>query len=172
MTGSTGDSAAEFPDPLRRDLVGYSNGAAPDGRIVPKDWTGGVPQYPAHAPSVRLGRHWVSGLWLIPIGIVTLVFCIAVAQQLRTYQWMQDFLREYPGTSADYVPSVTSGFPWWLRWQHFFNIVFMMFIIRAGLQILADHPRLYVNSGSRPGTEWLRLRDPGAHRPDGFEQGA
>jgi len=160
MTGSTGDRAPEFPDPLQRDLVGDANGASPDGRIVPKDWAGGVPQYPAHAPSVRLGRHWVSGLWLIPIGIVTLVFCIAVAQQLRTYQWMQDFLRDYPGTSADYVPSVTSGFPWWLRWQHFFNIVFMMFIIRAGLQILADHPRLYVNSGSRPGTEWLRLRDP------------
>ena len=36
----------------------------------------------------------------------------------------------------------------------------MMFIIRAGLQILADHPRLYLNSGSRPDSEWLRLRGP------------
>ena len=36
----------------------------------------------------------------------------------------------------------------------------MMFVIRAGLQILADHPRLYLNSGSRPDTEWLRLRGP------------
>lgn len=36
----------------------------------------------------------------------------------------------------------------------------MMFIIRAGLQILADHPRLYLDGGSRPGREWLRLRGP------------
>ena len=35
-----------------------------------------------------------------------------------------------------------------------------MFIIRAGLQILADHPRLYLNAGSKPDTEWLRLRGP------------
>ena len=161
MAASTGDEAPEFPDPLERELASHSNADSSDGRIDPKDWAGGVPQYPAHAPSVRLGQRWVSGLWLIPIGIVALVLGIAVAQQLRTYQWMQDFLREYPGTSPDYVPSVTTGFPWWLRWQHFFNIIFMMFIIRAGLQILADHPRLYVNSGSRPGTEWLRFRDAG-----------
>ena len=36
----------------------------------------------------------------------------------------------------------------------------MVFIIRAGLQILADHPRLYLDSGSKPDTEWLRLRGP------------
>lgn len=47
-----------------------------------------------------------------------------------------------------------------MRWQHLFNAVFMLFIIRAGWQILADHPRLYLNSGSRPGTDWLRLRGP------------
>ncbi|WP_228649642.1 hypothetical protein, partial [Microtetraspora sp. AC03309] len=34
----------------------------------------------------------------------------------------------------------------------------MMFVLRSGLQILADHPRLYGNAGCRPGTEWLRLR--------------
>ncbi len=28
------------------------------------------------------------------------------------------------------------------------------------MQILADHPRLYLNAGSTPGTEWLRLRGP------------
>lgn len=36
----------------------------------------------------------------------------------------------------------------------------MMFIIRAGLQILADHPRLYLNAGSQAGHQWLRLRGP------------
>ena len=27
--------------------------------------------------------------------------------------------------------------------QHFFNLFLLIFIIRSGLQILSDHPRLY-----------------------------
>ena len=71
---------------------------------------------------------------------------IAVVREMTRYGWYQDFITRYPGTSTDYVDPVDSGFPWWLRWQHFFNLLFMMFIIRAGLQILADHPRLYFTS--------------------------
>ncbi|WP_142253907.1 molybdopterin-dependent oxidoreductase [Mycobacterium sp. NS-7484] len=114
---------------------------------------------PARFPSLRVGRHWVNAMWLVAFAAVAMVVVIAVAQELREYGWMQDFIARYPGTSQTYAPAVTSGFPAWLRWQHLFNIVFMMFILRSGLQILADHPRLYVNSGCRPGTEWLRLRD-------------
>ena len=66
-----------------------------------------------------------------------------------------------PGTSSDYAPSVDTGFPAWLRWQHLFNIVFMMFLIRRGLGFFADHPDGGIlNWGSRPGTERLRMRDP------------
>jgi DMSO/TMAO reductase YedYZ molybdopterin-dependent catalytic subunit/thiosulfate reductase cytochrome b subunit len=78
---------------------------------------------------------------------------------MTRYGWYQDFITRYPGTSMDYVDPVDSGFPWWLRWQHFLNLLFMMFMIRAGLQILADHPRLYVNIACKPDTEWMRLRD-------------
>src|SRR5690606_20248713 len=81
-------------------------------------------------------------------------------RELATTQWYTEFITDYPGTSSDYVTPVDDGFPWWLRWQHFFNLLFMMFIIRAGLQILADHPRLYLNSASKPDTEWMRLRGP------------
>ena len=97
---------------------------------------------------------------LLPIIVIGLVMAIAVAQQLRTYGWIQNFITDYPGTSTATNAVVTSGFPWWLRWQHFFNLVFMMFIIRAGLQILADHPRLYLNAHSRRGSEWFRMRGP------------
>ncbi|AMD56642.1 oxidoreductase [Mycolicibacterium fortuitum subsp. fortuitum DSM 46621 = ATCC 6841 = JCM 6387] len=127
-------------------------------RVDERQFAGGIAQVPARFPSVRVGRHWVSALWLVPLAAVGLIVVIAVAQQLRQYSWMQDFLARYPGTSTSYAPAVTTGFPAWLRWQHFFNIVFMMFILRSGLQILADHPRLYGNAGCRPGTEWLRLR--------------
>ncbi|MGA5541338.1 molybdopterin-dependent oxidoreductase [Mycobacterium sp. NPDC051198] len=143
---------------LEELLDNHRPDAALRERVDERQFAGGIPRAPARFPRFRLGRRWVSGLWLVLLGAVALVVVIVVAQQLRHYGWMQDFLTRYPGTSTSYAPAVTTGFPAWLRWQHFFNIVFMMFILRSGLQILADHPRLYVNAGCRPGTEWLRLR--------------
>lgn len=49
------------------------------------------------------------------------------------------------------------GFPIWLRITHYINFLFLVLLVRSGLQILADHPRLYWNPHSTPGTEWLRL---------------
>jgi DMSO/TMAO reductase YedYZ molybdopterin-dependent catalytic subunit/thiosulfate reductase cytochrome b subunit len=37
-------------------------------------------------------------------------------------------------------------------------MLFMMFIIRAGIQILADHPRLYWKRDCTPGTDWFRFQ--------------
>ncbi|HUE32473.1 MAG TPA: molybdopterin-dependent oxidoreductase [Mycobacterium sp.] len=129
-------------------------------RVDLNDWAGGIPQEKARVPAIRIGRRWCNTLWLVPIGVAGFIVAIALAQQLRQYGWMQGFIETYPGTSTTYAAPVTAGFPAWLRWQHLFNIIFMMFIIRAGLQILADHPRLYLNSGCQPGTEWFRMRDP------------
>lgn len=118
-------------------------------------------QHRARFPQIRIGSRWYSTLWpLIGLTIAGLVVIIAICQQLRHYEWMQSFIDTYPGTATTFAPAVESGFPAWLRWQHLLNAVFMLFIIRAGLQILADHPRLYLNSGSTPGTDWLRLRGP------------
>ncbi|MEO8431196.1 MAG: molybdopterin-dependent oxidoreductase [Acidobacteriota bacterium] len=49
------------------------------------------------------------------------------------------------------------GFPAWLRVTHYVNFLFLILLIRSGLQILMDHPRLYGNVHCTPGTEWLRL---------------
>ena len=147
-------------DPLEKELLPYYNQGHRNGPIEVKDWAGGIPQDRAELPSVRVGRRWFSSLWLIPLGVIGLVLSIAVVRELARQPWFADFIARYPGTSDSYVQPVSTGFPWWLRWQHFLNLLFMMFIIRAGLQILADHPRLYLNSGSRPDTEWLRLRGP------------
>ena len=148
------------PDPLRKSLQPYYNQGHRDGPIVVDDWAGGIPETRAQLPSIRIGRRWFSSLWLVPLGVAGLVLSIAVVREMARYGWFHEFIARYPGTSTQYVQPVESGFPWWLRWQHFFNLLFMMFIIRAGLQILADHPRLYLNAGSKPDTEWLRLRGP------------
>jgi DMSO/TMAO reductase YedYZ molybdopterin-dependent catalytic subunit/thiosulfate reductase cytochrome b subunit len=49
------------------------------------------------------------------------------------------------------------GFPAWLRVTHYVNFLFLILLIRSGLQMLMDHPRLYWNVHCTPGTEWLRL---------------
>ena len=142
------------PDPLEASLTGRRQGP-----ITLDDWAGGLAQNRAQLPSVRIGRRWFSSLWLVPLGLIALVLSIAVVREMTRFGWYQDFITRYPGSSTQYVDPVDSGFPWWLRWQHFLNLLFMMFMIRAGLQILADHPRLYFNIASKPDTEWMRLRD-------------
>jgi DMSO/TMAO reductase YedYZ molybdopterin-dependent catalytic subunit/thiosulfate reductase cytochrome b subunit len=49
------------------------------------------------------------------------------------------------------------GFPLWVRYCHFFNFLFLTMLIRSGLSILMDHPRLYFNDDCTPGTEWIRV---------------
>lgn len=125
-----------------------------DDRVVLSDWT---PPREGIVPRIRIGRRWISILWALPIGAAALVLVIAVAQSLRELQSVQAFIEAYPGI-AQAAPSVDSGFPWWLQLQHFLNMLFMMFIIRAGIQILADHPRLYWTRDCTPGTEWFRFQ--------------
>ncbi len=125
-----------------------------DDRIVLSDWT---PPREGIVPRIRIGCRWISILWAIPIGAAALVLVIALAQSLRELQSVQAFIKAYPGI-AQAAPSVDSGFPWWLQLQHFLNMLFMMFIIRAGIQILADHPRLYWTRDCTPGTEWFRFQ--------------
>ena len=59
-----------------------------------------------------------------------------------------------------FSPTLTSetatesyGFPAWLRITHYVNFLFLVLLVRSGLQILMDHPRLYWNVHCTPGTE-------------------
>jgi DMSO/TMAO reductase YedYZ molybdopterin-dependent catalytic subunit/thiosulfate reductase cytochrome b subunit len=61
-----------------------------------------------------------------------------------------------PVTTPLDVPEA-QGFPGWLRVTHYINFLFITLLVRSGLQILVDHPRLYWNVHCRPGTEWLRV---------------
>ncbi len=138
------------PEPLRAAL------SDADDRVILSHW---LPPSQGIVPRIRIGRRWISTLWTLPIGVAALVLVIALAQGLRELPGVRAFIEHYPGI-AQSAPSVDSGFPWWLRLQHFLNMIFMMFIIRAGIQILADHPRLYWKRDCTPGTDWFRFQRP------------
>jgi thiosulfate reductase cytochrome b subunit len=135
-------------DPLQQHL------SSADDRIRLNEW---LPPQAGIVPRIRISRHWVNVLWALPLVFVILVIGVAVAQALREVPAVQEFILRYPGTTPS-SQAVYSGFPLWLRLQHFFNIFFMMFIIRAGIQILADHPHLYWKRDCTPGSGWFRFQ--------------
>ena len=126
-----------------------------DDRLLLSEW---LPPQWGVVPHVRLGKHWINVLWVIPLGVLFLIIGVAIAQEVRQVPIFKAFMARYPGYSA--MPIDYSGFPLWLRLMHFFNLFLMFLIIRAGIQILADHPRLYWNVDCTPGTEWFRFQRP------------
>ena len=107
-----------------------------------------------HYPPDRRFRLWIRPSILIGIGIAILSVIAA--------SWIEVAVAGLPHVPA--VPQIypnnfagPHGFPVWVRYCHFFNFFFVMMLIRSGLSILADHPRLYFNDGCTPGSEWIRL---------------
>jgi sulfoxide reductase catalytic subunit YedY len=141
------------PAPLTHDPIEASLSPA-DDRVLLNNW---LPPKVGVVPKIRIGQRWINVLWSLPVGFVLIVIGVAVAQALRELPVVQDFLMRYPGVPPS-ARAVTTGFPAWLRVQHFLNLLFMAFIIRAGIQVLADHPRLYWKRDCTPGTEWFRFQ--------------
>lgn len=75
------------------------------------------------------------------------------------FQWVTVGLPILPSSPVIIPETATgpSGFPAWLRVTHYINLLFMVLLVRSGLQILMDHPRLYWNVHCTPGTEWARF---------------
>ncbi|MFZ0662583.1 MAG: molybdopterin-dependent oxidoreductase [Acidobacteriaceae bacterium] len=104
-----------------------------------------------HYPPDRRFRIWIRPSFLITFVVLVLV--------LLGLAWGQAAIYGLPHLApvSEYNASGVHGFPWWLRWAHFFNFVFLMMLVRSGLSILVDHPRLYFNNGCTPGSEWIRF---------------
>jgi methionine sulfoxide reductase catalytic subunit len=106
----------------------------------------------------RIGRRFFSVWWLLP-GFVT--FCVAMVVAFKLFMTTaaaKSFVRSNPCFPP--FPHVKPGMPWWVIVTHLLNFFLMVVIIRAGLQILADHPRLYTRIDCTPGSEWVRFRGP------------
>jgi methionine sulfoxide reductase catalytic subunit len=96
-------------------------------------------------------------LWVRPSALA-LFAALAMAPVVAA--WVQYAVAGLPTVSGPRDPASAEGphgFPLWLRAAHYLNLLLMVFMIRSGLSILMDHPRLYWNVHCTPGSEWLRL---------------
>jgi thiosulfate reductase cytochrome b subunit len=107
-----------------------------------------------HYPPDRRFRIWIRPSILIAAAMLVAVPVLAA--------WIEFLLVGLPHIPP--VPQIypnnflgPHGFPVWVRYCHFFNFLFVTMLIRSGLSILADHPRLYFNNDCTPGSEWIRL---------------
>jgi sulfoxide reductase catalytic subunit YedY len=113
---------------------------------------------PAHAavyfPEDRRFRIWIRPSFLIGLATLAVLPVLFAWVQLLTVG-----LPYIPPLPQVYPNAITTphGFPLWLRYCHFFNFIFLMMLIRSGISILYDHPRLYFNNDCTPGSEWIRL---------------
>ena len=136
-------------DPLAERL------SAADDRVRLNHW---LPPQAGVVPKIRIGQRWINVLWALPLLFVLLGRrrgrCTGLAASSGRCRISWCATRAFLASAV----AVTSGFPAWLRLLHFLNLFFMAFIVRAGVQILADHPRLYWKRDCTPGTEWFRFQ--------------
>ena len=107
-----------------------------------------------HYPPDRRFRIWIRPaiLWGILIAVM-IPFAIAWLQYVFFGLPFIPPVPEYQAAST----AGPHGFPLAIRYTHFFNFLFLAMLIRSGISILMDHPRLYFNDDCTPGSEWIRF---------------
>ncbi len=106
----------------------------------------------------RVGTRFISVWWLLPGLVLAAGIVIVACKVLIATHAGRSFVHAHPCVS--HSPKVTAGVPAWVIVTHAANFFFMVMVVRAGWQILADHPRLYTKVDCTPGREMLRFRGP------------
>lgn len=88
--------------------------------------------------------RWFRLVWVIPLAVVLLAAVVLGAQWLRTLPEVQSFLTDYPGHVERDEPQ---GFPVWVQWSHFLNLLLIVLIVRSGW---------HVRTRQRPPAYWTR----------------
>lgn len=128
-------------------------GSIGEGPTSHKSWTH-PKSSPMHFPPDR--RHH---FWIHPTALTVVLVAAALPLLLAWLQYLLLGLPDVPTKPAS-LPNLSNsihGFPTWLRVTHYINLFFIVLLVRSGLTILVDHPRLYWNVHSRPGSEWIRF---------------
>ncbi len=107
---------------------------------------------------VRIGKRFISVWWLLPAFVALCAAMVVAFKLLLSTGAVSAFITHHPCDQK--APRFPAGVNAWQIATHAANFFFMVLIIRAGWQILADHPRLYTRIDCTPGSEWVRFRGP------------
>jgi len=92
------------------------------------------------------------------IALLLLVLVVVTPVTAAYLQWAVFGLPQVAASPEVFSEAATPhSFPAWLRITHYVNFLLLVLLVRSGLQILMEHPRLYWNVHCTPNTEWLRL---------------
>lgn len=92
------------------------------------------PVQPPATKDIREPSRWRRPLMFIGGMVILALAVVLTARGLRSLESVQAFITTYNGHST--MPdSAPTGMPWWMGWQHFLNMFFIVLIIRTGLQI-------------------------------------
>lgn len=69
----------------------------------------------------------------VVLAVAVLAVAILLARVLIGTSWGAEFISQYPGTV--HVDTAPAGIPAWLAWQHYLNVLFLVLIVRTGLNI-------------------------------------
>jgi thiosulfate reductase cytochrome b subunit len=96
----------------------------------------------------RLANHtgWRRLLWIIPALLAALVVVVLLARWVCGLEPVANFIDQYPGTAPPPADAPV-GIPAWLSWQHGFNALLILLIIRSGWR---------VRTVTRPPAMWTR----------------
>ncbi|BAU97181.1 hypothetical protein N24_2919 [Corynebacterium suranareeae] len=80
-------------------------------------------------------KQWAMTLGVVALGVIVVAaIAVALTKWAFTTEWLQEFVQKYPG-KYDLPEGAPVGIPAWLSWQHFFNMFFMVLIIKTGIEI-------------------------------------
>ena len=97
----------------------------------------GTPGPAGAATPQKPGRPWVKPALIIGSLVVLAALVVLGARWLRTLEPIQEFIATYDGHSTQ-LEAAPEGMPWWMGWQHFFNMFLIVLIIRTGLQVRTE----------------------------------
>jgi methionine sulfoxide reductase catalytic subunit len=105
-----------------------------------------------HYPPDRRFRVWIKPSFVAGAAVMMLLPFFLAWGEATIFG-----LPQIPASRLNFAIASPHGFPLWVRYAHFFNFLFLTMLIRSGLSILLEHPRLYLNNDCTPGTEWIRF---------------
>jgi thiosulfate reductase cytochrome b subunit len=118
-----------------------------------------MPRVPPRPQLKLFGRYWALQRVLL-VGLAGLVviagLLVAASFAFNNSSLGQSYMSRFPCVTPS--SNVQPGFTLFTRLAHYLNFIYLLFLIRSGIQIFTDHPRLYTNMHCTPGTDWLRAR--------------